>query len=97
MDVWACAVVFYCMQAQELPWRVAKPTDPSFATYLHQYASSLVPQPLGNLHPKDCRSIVKKMLDPSPKSRVNMDAVLADPFMKGIDYSVEPSHPLPLP
>lgn len=85
------------MQAQELPWRVAKPSDPSFSSYLHHYASSTVPPPLGNLHPKDCRAVVKKMLDPSPKGRIGMDAVLADPFMKSIDYEVAPIHPLPLP
>jgi serine/threonine protein kinase len=33
VDVWAAAIVFYCMQFQELPWRVAKPSDPTFATY----------------------------------------------------------------
>lgn len=27
VDVWAAAIVFYCMQFQELPWRVAKASD----------------------------------------------------------------------
>ncbi len=26
VDIWACAIVFYCMQFQELPWRMAKAT-----------------------------------------------------------------------
>lgn len=82
------------MQAQELPWRVAKPNDPSFQTYLQNYATSSSPAPLGNLHPKECRAIIKKMLDPNPKTRYSMDAVLADPFMKSIDYTAEPvEHP----
>lgn len=91
VDVWACAVVFYCMQAQELPWRVAKPTDPSFQSYIHHYPNSPAPPPLGNLHPKDCRTVIKKMLDPNPKTRIGMDQVLADPWMKSIVYEVAPT------
>ena len=83
------------MQAQELPWRVAKSSDPSFAEFVTYYNSSS-PPPLGNLHPKDCRAIVKKMLDPNPKTRLGMDAVLADSFMKAIKYTATPTAPTPL-
>lgn len=96
VDVWAVAVVYYCMQAQELPWRVAKLSDPSFQSYLQSYASSNSPPPLGNLHPKECRFIVKKMLDPNARSRIGMEAVLADTFLKSIDYTAKPVHPTPL-
>jgi hypothetical protein len=37
------------------------------------------------------------MLNPNPKERIGMEEVLADPFMKGIDYAVPPTHPLPMP
>jgi len=83
------------MQAQELPWRVAKPNDPSFQNYLHNYTTSSSPAPLGNLHPKECRAIIKKMLDPNPKTRYSMDQVLADPFMTAIEYVVEAVEPSP--
>lgn len=95
VDVWACAVVFYCMQAQELPWRVAKPADPSFAAYLHHYPATTSPPPLGNLHPSECRAVVKKMLDPNPKTRIGMEEVLADPWMKEIDYDAPAFAPPP--
>ena len=84
------------MQAQELPWRVAKLSDPSYSEYTYNYATAPSPPPLGNLHPKDCRAIVKKMLDPNPKTRLGMDAVLADSFMKSINYKAEPTPPTPL-
>ena len=34
VDIWACGIVYYCLHFQELPWRVAQPTDPLFATYV---------------------------------------------------------------
>ena len=57
VDVWACAVVFYCMQVrlalliaalvligavqhEELPWRVAKESDPSYALFRDAYHNS---------------------------------------------------------
>ena len=90
VDVWAVAVVYYCMQAQELPWRVAKQSDPSFQAYVQAYPATSSPPPLGNLHPKECRAIIKKMLDPNPKSRLGMEAVLVDVFLKSIEYTASP-------
>lgn len=84
MDVWACAVVFYCMHFQELPWRVAKPSDPSFGPYLQMYAGSASPPPLSNLVPRECRAIIKRMLDPDPKTRVGTEEVMEDPWVRSI-------------
>jgi protein-serine/threonine kinase len=84
VDVWATAVVFYCMHFQELPWRVAKPSDPSYGPYLQLYAGSASPSPLSNLVPRECRSIIKKMLDPDPKTRATTDQIMADPWFAAI-------------
>jgi len=81
VDVWACAVVFYCMQHEELPWRVAKDSDPSYALFRDAYNNSSAPPPLGDLHPKECRAIVKQMLNPNPKLRATTDLILKDPWM----------------
>lgn len=97
MDVWAAAIVFYCMQFQELPWRVAKPSDPSFATYLSQYYPSgarpegapACPAPLNNLIPRECRHVVKHMLDPDPKTRWTVDEALKDKWMQSVEVCVE--------
>lgn len=82
--MWACAVVFYCMHFQELPWRVAKPSDPSFGPYLQLYPGSASPPPLSNLVPRECRAIIKRMLDPDPKTRVGTEEVMADSWVQGI-------------
>ncbi|CBQ68731.1 related to serine/threonine protein kinase [Sporisorium reilianum SRZ2] len=84
VDVWAAAVVFYCMQFQELPWRVAKMSDPTFKEYVQSYASSPAPSPLSNLSPRECRPLLKKMLCPDPKGRWTMDDVLKDPWLVSV-------------
>lgn len=84
VDVWAIAVVYYCMNFQELPWRLAKPSDPSFGPYLASYATTLSPAPLGNLVPRECRAVIKKMLDPDPKKRVGVLDILNEEWVKQI-------------
>ncbi|GAA5934310.1 uncharacterized protein JCM15063_004536 [Sporobolomyces koalae] len=86
VDVWAAAVVFYCMHFQELPWRVAKQSDPSFGPYVQLYStSSSTPPPLSNLVPRECRSIIRRMLDPDPKTRATTETILNDPWFSKIE------------
>ena len=33
------------------------------------------------MQPKECRAIVKQMLNPNPKNRVTTEAILKDPWM----------------
>ena len=105
VDIWAAAVVFYCMQFQELPWRVAKHSDSTFASYVAAYApnpntigGSLAeksgaphptPPPLNNLVPRECRTVIKHMLDPDPKTRWGIEEVLKDKWMMGINVCKE--------
>ncbi|SCV73660.1 BQ2448_6090 [Microbotryum intermedium] len=84
VDVWACAVVFYCMHFQELPWRVAKPSDPSFGPYMQMYGGQSTPPPLSNLVPRECRNIIRRMLDPDPKTRATTDQIISDPWFDQI-------------
>lgn len=84
VDVWAAAIVFYCMQFQELPWRVAKLSDPTFKDFVHSYHTQAAPAPLSNLSPRDCRPLLKKMLCPDPKGRYTTDDILKDPWFQSI-------------
>ncbi|PWN29388.1 Pkinase-domain-containing protein [Jaminaea rosea] len=84
VDVWAAAVVFYCMQFQELPWRVAKMSDPTFKEFVHSYHGSPAPSPLSNLSPRECRPLLKKMLCPDPKGRWGLDEILKDPWLQSV-------------
>ncbi|ADV22924.1 HAL protein kinase [Cryptococcus gattii E566] len=100
VDVWAAAIVFYCMQFQELPWRVAKPSDPTFAAYMQQYkpqhfvdasggAHHPTPPPLNNLIPRECRSVIKHMLDPDPKTRWSVEEALKDKWLRSVEVCQE--------
>ncbi|WWD21094.1 hypothetical protein CI109_105575 [Kwoniella shandongensis] len=103
VDVWAAAIVFYCMQFQELPWRVAKTADSTFATYVQQYRPAVTPAtseggqaphhptppPLNNLVPRECRNVIKHMLDPDPKTRWSVEEALKDKWLMGVEVCVE--------
>lgn len=95
VDVWAAAVVFYCMQFQELPWRVAKNTDPTYNSYRSQYgfgtteSATATPPPLNNLMPRECRNVIKHMLDPDPQTRWSIDQALNDKWIKSITVCKE--------
>ncbi|BGP18299.1 hypothetical protein JCM10213_008472 [Rhodosporidiobolus nylandii] len=85
VDVWATAVVYYCLTFQELPWRVAKASDPSFGPYCQAYReSSATPSPLNNIVPRECRSLIRRMLDPDPKARANVEVVRSNPWFQSI-------------
>lgn len=97
VDVWACAVVFYCMHFQELPWRVAKPSDPSYGPYMQLYNGTASPPPLSNLVPRECRAIIRRMLDPNPKTRATTESILADPWFSAIVVTPPEDHVIVTP
>ncbi|SGY25426.1 BQ5605_C018g08613 [Microbotryum silenes-dioicae] len=72
------------MHFQELPWRVAKPSDPSFGPYMQMYGGQSTPPPLSNLVPRECRNIIRRMLDPDPKTRATTDQIISDPWFDQI-------------
>ncbi|CAH7669692.1 HAL protein kinase [Phakopsora pachyrhizi] len=83
VDVWSCGIVYYCCCIQELPWRVAKKSDPSFLNFYESYESSLTPTPLINLA-KDSRKVIKRMLKPDPEGRLQIDEVLKDDWIMSL-------------
>ena len=88
VDIWAAAIVFYCMQCQELPWRVAKMSDPTFQDFVHSYLATTTPSPLPNLSPRECRPLLKTMLCPDPKIRIMTDDILKDAWLAQVPNSV---------
>lgn len=75
---------------------MAKSSDSTFATYLQQYypkvepgAHQPTPAPLNNLVPRECRNVIKHMLNPDPKTRWGVDEVLKDKWLTGVEVCVE--------
>ncbi|PKI83114.1 hypothetical protein MVES1_002890 [Malassezia vespertilionis] len=90
VDIWAIAVVFYTMQCQELPWRIAKMSDQAFQEFVHSYLNTTIPKPLPNLSPRECRPLLKKMLCPDPKMRIMTEEILKDTWITQIPNDVSP-------
>jgi protein-serine/threonine kinase len=111
VDIWACGIVYYCLHFQELPWRVAQPSDPLFQAYV--VACNAKPQPsvgsnsptppqpplpatISNLSPRACRPLLRKMLDPNPKLRAQIEEVMKDAWLTTVevctDTSKKPNH-----
>ena len=91
VDIWAAAIVFYCMECQELPWRVAKMSDATFQDFVHSYLGTPMPSPLPNLSPRECRPLLKKMLCPDPKMRIMTDEIFKDPWIQSLPDEVPQS------
>ncbi|KAG8748624.1 serine/threonine-protein kinase HAL4/sat4 [Ceratobasidium sp. 414] len=104
VDIWACGIVYYCLHFQELPWRVAQPSDALFQTYVAacnakptQSAGSNSPAPaqaplpstISNLSPRGCRPLLRKMLDPNPKLRAQIEDVMKDPWLMTVDVCTD--------
>ncbi|EJD04239.1 Pkinase-domain-containing protein [Fomitiporia mediterranea MF3/22] len=90
VDIWACGIVYYCLHFQELPWRVAQNSDPLYAAYAQACSStspaqSSCPPTINNLSPRPCRPLIRKMLDPDPKSRWTVEEVIAFPWVQSIE------------
>jgi serine/threonine protein kinase len=100
VDIWACGIVYYCLHFQELPWRVAQTSDPLYAAYASacastQAAQSACPPTINNLSPRACRSLLRKMLEPDPKARIQIQDVVKHAWVEGIEVChtvAKPAH-----
>lgn len=100
VDIWACGIVYYCLHFQELPWRVAQTTDPLYAAYATACASpqaekSANPQTVSLLSPRQCRPLIRKMLEPNPKQRWTIEEVMKNAWVESVEVchtSAKPAH-----
>ena len=80
------------MQFQELPWRVAQPAEMLYVSYVQAAAKSDAltgpcPATLSHLLPRNCRPVIRKMLEPDPKKRWTVKEVISNPWMEGVEVS----------
>ncbi|TFK28370.1 other/HAL protein kinase [Coprinopsis marcescibilis] len=91
VDIWACGIVYYCLHFQELPWRAAQAGgDQLYAAYAQACASSkpetsAMPQTIHNLSPRPCRPLIRQMLEPDPRKRFSIEAVIEHPWVQQIE------------
>lgn len=101
VDIWACGIVYYCLHFQELPWRAAQPgTDQLYAAYQQACSSSnaqvsACPPTINNLSPRQCRPLIRKMLEPNPRERWPIEEVIKHSWIESIEVChdvAEPRH-----
>ncbi|KZV95626.1 Pkinase-domain-containing protein, partial [Exidia glandulosa HHB12029] len=87
VDVWACGIVYYCMHFHEIPWRVAQQSDPLYAAYAQACSTSATscPPTISALKPRECRPLIRKMLEPDPKQRALIEDVVKHPWVQSIE------------
>jgi len=97
VDIWACGIVYYCMQFQELPWRVAQSSEPLYGAYAQACATAksenATPAMINSLAPRSCRAVLRKMLEPDPKKRWNVKDVIAQAWVVGIEVCTKSDKP----
>jgi len=97
VEIWACGIVYYCLHFQELPWRVAQQSDPLYAAYASTCANSnsasTCPPTINNLSPRACRSLLRRMLDPDPKTRCVIDEAISHAWVQTIEVCTEVKNP----
>jgi len=83
VDVWACGIVYYCMVYQGIPFRAATSQDLNYKHFLEMRAVNNY-EPFEKL-PLGCRTLMKKILDPNPKTRITIEQIQEDPWFKSIE------------
>ncbi|PVF95191.1 Pkinase-domain-containing protein [Serendipita vermifera] len=98
VDIWACGIVYYCLHFQELPWSSAQASDKIYAEYSAQCATPALsrenaapyPKTIQHLSPRACRPVLRRMLEPKPELRVNIEDVLKHPWIAQIEVCTDP-------
>ncbi|KAG0256324.1 serine/threonine-protein kinase HAL4/sat4 [Mortierella polycephala] len=86
VDIWACGIVYYCMVYKGIPFRAATPQDANYQHFLNMRGVNNY-EPIEKL-PTGCRSVMKRILDPNPATRITIEEIIADEWFKNIETCV---------
>jgi protein-serine/threonine kinase len=81
MDIWACAIIYYAMKFHGIPWALASPKDPNYSQYVKHRGFGA--EPLVRLA-RGPQTLLRKMLEPDPKTRLSIEQVLEDSWVKSV-------------
>ncbi|KAI9033579.1 kinase-like domain-containing protein [Phycomyces nitens] len=82
-DVWSAGIVLYCIWLGGMAWHKAKKSDSAYAVYSRTYATQQF-QLFQRLIP-GARTLLYRMLDPNPDTRITAAEILLDPWVKSIN------------
>ncbi|KAL1919695.1 uncharacterized protein VTP21DRAFT_1626 [Calcarisporiella thermophila] len=83
LDVWSAGIVYYCMTYQGIPFRTATLEDPGYKQYLEAHRTRTF-EPFDRLG-KGARSMMYRILDPDPKTRITIPEIIEDAWFKRIE------------
>ncbi|KAI1314890.1 serine/threonine-protein kinase HAL4/sat4 [Mortierella claussenii] len=86
VDIWACGIVYYCMVYKGIPFRAATSQDPNYQHFVEMRAVNNY-EPFEKL-PVGCRKLIKRILDPDPKTRITIEEIMEDEWFKSIETCV---------
>ncbi|KAF8966530.1 serine/threonine-protein kinase HAL4/sat4 [Entomortierella lignicola] len=86
VDIWACGIVYYCMIYQGIPFRAATAQDPNYQHFLNMRSINSY-EPFEKL-PLGPRTLLKKILDPNPETRITIEGIMEDEWFKSIETCI---------
>lgn len=86
-DIWSCGIIYYAMSFHGIPWHVASEKDPQYKKYLMK--RSPTDEPFARLA-RGPRMLLYRMLDPNPKTRINIEDILNDEWVRSIQHLEHP-------
>lgn len=86
-DIWSCGIIYYAMSFHGIPWNIANEKDSQYKRYLMKRSST--DEPFVRLA-HGPRMLLYRMLDPNPKTRINIEEILQDEWIKSIQHVEHP-------
>ncbi|CAL9728802.1 probable serine/threonine-protein kinase Rtk1p [Monosporozyma unispora] len=88
VDVWALAIMYYCMILSKFPWKAPRKSFNSFRLFCEDPEDeddvSKGPLRLLRALPSESHGVISQMMDLNPVKRISVDHVLQDKWMKSI-------------
>jgi protein-serine/threonine kinase len=80
-DIWSCGIIYYAMVFHGIPWHIASEKDLQFKKYISK--RSPIEEPFMRLA-REPRMLLFKMLDPNPATRISIENIIQDPWIRSI-------------
>lgn len=80
-DVWSLGIIYFVLNFESLPWKMACITDHSFRRYLSGGLDNI--GSFGRLPPGPKR-LLTRILEPDPAKRITLDGIFKDPWFAGL-------------